>query len=526
MTRSLLSFVLGTGLGLAAGFSAAAAPVQFQNPVLAGDFPDPSVIRVGEDYWATATCAEWAPIFPLLHSKDLVKWELVGHVFDQKPAWSTMNYWAPEICFYKNKYYVFYTARKAEGNTLTVAVASASKPTGPWKDHGPLVSQAPGSIDGMLVEDEKGEPYLVWKEDGNSRNLPTPIWAQKISLKGDIKLVGEPKEILRNDAPWEGQLVEGPFMLHRDGYFYMFYSGKGCCGKGCDYALGVARAKSLLGPYEKNPANPILDSNAEWKCPGHGSIVTTPDGRDYLLYHAYDAQDFTYVGRQGLLDAVTWTNGWPVINGGRGPSKEAVSPYGKANKTDLEIGDDFTDKTLGVDWQWPHSYVPETKMHDGLLELRVPADRAGQKIGSTVARSTVTGDYTATVLLANDLAPGTQAGLWAIGDTANVLGITLADGKVTFQKRRGGKEEVSAPVDAPKLPKVYLRIEVKAGHRFQFAVWDGKDWQPVGKTDVEGDFLPPWDRGVRIGLSASGPAGASVRYEWFRIVPGTLKQTF
>ena len=79
-----------------------------------------------------------------------------------------------------------------------------------------------------------------------SRRQPTPIWAQKLSEDG-TKLVGEMKELLRNDAPWEKQLVEGPFVLRRNGYFYMFYSGNGCCGAGCNYALGVARAKQLLG---------------------------------------------------------------------------------------------------------------------------------------------------------------------------------------------------------------------------------------------------------------------------------------
>jgi xylan 1,4-beta-xylosidase len=85
------------------------------NPVAAGDYPDPSVIRVGRDYWATATSSEWAPEFPILHSRDLVNWKVVGAVFQQRPAWSVGNYWAPEISEYRGRYFVYYVARKTRG---------------------------------------------------------------------------------------------------------------------------------------------------------------------------------------------------------------------------------------------------------------------------------------------------------------------------------------------------------------------------------------------------------------------------
>ena len=178
----------------------------FENPVLAGDYPDPSVIRVGKDYWATATSSEWAPQFPIMHSTDLVNWTVVGSVFDEPPAWSVANYWAPEIAEYKGRYYMYYVGRK-QGGPLSIAVASADKPQGPYKDHGILVSQAAGSIDAVPTLDENGERYMLWKEDGNSRKLPTIIWAQRLSEDG-TKLLGEPRELFRNDAKWEGAVIE------------------------------------------------------------------------------------------------------------------------------------------------------------------------------------------------------------------------------------------------------------------------------------------------------------------------------
>src|SRR5918912_2369906 len=195
----------------------------YTNPVLAGDYPDPSVIRVGNDYWATATTSQWAPLFPILHSRDLVNWQVVGAAMQKRPAWSDGNYWAPEISYYRGRYYIYYTGHK-KGGSLCVAVMTATKPRGPYTDHGPLVCQDAGSIDAMAVTDENGARYLVWKEDGNSRNQPTPIWAQRLS-HGGTRLVGERQELIRNTAAWESNLVEGPFILRRNGYFYLFYSG-------------------------------------------------------------------------------------------------------------------------------------------------------------------------------------------------------------------------------------------------------------------------------------------------------------
>ena len=112
----------------------------YENPALAGDYPDPSVIRVGTNYWAVATSSEWAPEFPILFSTDLVNWKIVGAVFQKRPEWSVGNYWAPEISYDRGKYFVYYVGRKS-GGPLCAAVATSSTPTGPYQDHGPLICQ-------------------------------------------------------------------------------------------------------------------------------------------------------------------------------------------------------------------------------------------------------------------------------------------------------------------------------------------------------------------------------------------------
>src|SRR5213075_1664878 len=138
-------------------------------------------------YWAVTTSSEWGPQFPILLSQDLVNWKVVGSVFPKRPEWSVANYWAPEISEYKGRYYVYYVARK-KGGPLAVAVATADRPSGPYKDHGELVAQPAGSIDPVAVDDEKGLRHLIWKEDGNSRKQPTIIWMQPLNDDG-TKLV-------------------------------------------------------------------------------------------------------------------------------------------------------------------------------------------------------------------------------------------------------------------------------------------------------------------------------------------------
>src|SRR5437667_3581601 len=445
--------------------SAVESGATYSNPVLAGDYPDPSLIRVGKDFWATATSSEWGPQFPVLHSRDLVNWKIIGAVFPKRPAWAIGNFWAPEIAEDHGRYFVYYVGRKKDG-PLSVAVATAAKPEGPYTDHGPLVSQEAGSIDPMAVTDEKGARYLIWKEDGNSRKQPTIIWAQQLSDDG-ASLVGERRELIRNDSPWEGAVVEGPFVLRRGDWFYLFYSGSGCCGRGCGYALGVARSHALPGPWEKNPANPVLAGNDQWKCPGHGSIATDERGRYFLLYHAYDAKTFVYTGREMLLDEVKFgDDGWPAINDGKGPSSSAPSPLGMTQrKAEYSFFDDFTGERLGPGWQWPQANEPSIRLdaaNGGQLVLAPASEHAGDPIGAVVARSTTSGDYEATTVIdTRGLKLGAFAGLSAFGDPANALGVAIGEGRAVVWQREKNQHKTVAEMNDVIWPSVYLSLTAR-----------------------------------------------------------------
>jgi beta-xylosidase len=295
----------------------------WQNPVVADDFPDPSATRVDGVYWAAATSTARSPGFPLLRSTDMLHWAVAGSIFPRAPGWATDSLWAPELVVDAAGVLVYYTARR-RGGGLCVAVASASSPAGPYRDHGPLVCQRAGSIDPAQVRDAAGRPYLVWKEDGNAVGRPSRIWIRPLRRDG-LALVGRRRELLRNASRWEGSVVEAPEIVAHGGWLYLFYSGNTYGpAPNCRYAVGVARSRSALGPWERNPANPIVRSNRTWRCPGHATAVSDSAGRLFLLYHAYRAGGDLLAPRLLLMDVVTWgRDGWPTVNGGRGPSVAA-----------------------------------------------------------------------------------------------------------------------------------------------------------------------------------------------------------
>ena len=493
------------------------SPAQtYTNPVIAGDFPDPSVIRVGEDYYATATTGGWSPFFSIAHSRDLVNWKIVGSVFPKKPTWAKGDFWAPEIAEDEGKFYIFYTARRDDGKgkkgTLCVAVAVAEKPDGVYADKGALVCQEMGSIDAFFIRDENNKPFLVWKEDGNDRQQPTWLYAQGLD-ESLTKLVGKPKKLFRNEGSgWENHVIEGADIVRKNGWFYMFYSGNACCGRSCNYALGVARSKTLLGKWEKNPANPILAANEVWQCPGHGTIVKTPDGADFLLYHAYRKRSDAFnIGREALLDKVEWTkDGWATINGGRGASNTANVPFSWA-KQEKSLGfiDEFDNSILSPNYQLPMSPSEKIDLKAGTLAFG--ADDTSEAV---IATRTVSGDYTATTLIKSaNMATDEIVGLAGYSWRGNAVGIGFGLGKVSVFRRENGKQEIAASADVSKAQNIYLRMTATGGEFYQFAYsLDEKSWTDLGKPIV-GSHV----EGARVALTHVGKA-QTARFDWLKIV--------
>lgn len=470
-----------------------------QQLVLPADHPDPSVVQIGNEYWAAGTTSNWFPAFTLYRSDDLVNWKASGHVFNQMPAWADYYMWAPEITYENGKVYLYYTGHK-KGGSLCIAAAVADKPEGPYRDLGPLMCEADGSIDAFPMRDEQGKLYMIWKEDGNSKGKPTPIWAQE--MKEDrTGLLGTKKELFRADAPWEKGLVEGVSIIKRQGYFYAFYAAAACCGKTCSYGTGVARAKNLLGPWEKFPGNPVLADNDDWKCPGHGTPVEK-EGRFYYLYHGYSTASGAYGGRQGLLSEFKFTpDGWLQFTNEPGATRPALP----ATVTDLFAGNRMEDA-----WHWSVFQPVKAKVTGNSLHLQALPGNGGAYIG----RSVMARHYDARVTLQRNSTA--EAGLALVGDDKNMVYASVVKNKVRLVQLKKDRETLLAETNVPAGTSLVLKVEVShnTSVRFMYSA-DGTAFTTLNAEPVDIAFLPPWDRAVRVALLAKGPATQQAFFKKF-----------
>ncbi|MEJ7693132.1 family 43 glycosylhydrolase [Daejeonella sp.] len=473
-----------------------------QKLVMPGDYPDPSVVKIGNRYWASATSSNWFPAYPLLVSKDLIKWEAKGYVFNQLPAWADYYFWAPEISYEKGKVYIYYTAHKRGGN-LCVGIASADKPEGPYTDHGPLICQEAGSIDAFPMRDKNGKLFMIWKEDGNSVKKPTPIWAQEMN-EGRTALTGEKKELFRGTEPWEGELIEGVSMIRNGEYFYAFYAAAACCGRKCNYGTGIARAKDLLGPWEKYSKNPVITHDDEWKCPGHGTPIEK-NGKYYFLYHAYENKSNVYAGRQGLLSEFKFTSdGWIEFE------KDQLAPE---KTSGITIKDDFNGAALNDNWQWSIFQNVSSSIQNNILELNANPVKSGAYLG----QKTFNANYKAGISVLQKSAA--EAGLAAIGDDRNLIRLSVFKNKIRIVQLKDDKETIIKEREIPLSEIIHLSMKVSNGKDITFSYsTDGNTYQVLQEKEIDGSFLPPWDRAVRIGPISNGSANQKAYFKNFSLV--------
>jgi beta-xylosidase len=304
----------------------------FTNPVYGVDFPDPFVTRVGDEYYAYATGKEGQNL-QAARSDDLAKWTALPDPLPELPAWAGADAtWAPEVYEIAGGYVMYYTVRHrtvtrvdgAPSQCISVAVADA--PRGPFVDSSnePLVCEPElgGSIDATLFTDADGARYLIWKTDGNCCALPVHFRIQRVSEDG-LELEGESADLgLKNDQPWEGNVIEAPTLLLVEDTYYLFYSGNSYETE--LYSVGYATSDVVTGPYTDATENPILaiawgrPDETTAAGPGHQSIVSDDEGDLWIAYHAWDENAIGYpnLGARTLwLDRLEFENGRPVVLG-------------------------------------------------------------------------------------------------------------------------------------------------------------------------------------------------------------------
>ncbi len=281
----------------------------YANPVVGVDCPDPGVMRDGADYFMACTGGGYA----LRRSKDLVHWQSIGVVMPaaNRPAWAASDFWAPELHKVGAQYVAYFSARHNNG-IFALGAATSATPQGPYtgRPQPLLQTGSPGVIDAHFFRSPAGTNYLLWKPDGNAIGQQTSIRIQPLTADG-LALTGSPTTLLVNDATWEGTLIEGPWMIFENGFYYLFYSANAYAS--AQYAIGVARATSPTGPFTKAPG-PMLVSRGAWAGPGHGSIVRGPSGDWVHVFHAWEAGNVGQApGRLVLVDRIEFANGWPTM---------------------------------------------------------------------------------------------------------------------------------------------------------------------------------------------------------------------
>lgn len=294
-------------------FLACMAQKETANPVIKTDLPDPSVIRIGNTYYAAGTSGNAERVYPVYESKDLVTWTPRNTVFDQWPEWTAGAFWAPELYEHNGKVLCYYTALQKSGRTSCIGVAVADAINSPFVDKGPLVKTTNEAIDAFVI-DVDGQLYITWKAYGlDPSHRPIELLAQKLSSDG-LQLVGEPFSLLRDD---ERIGMEGQCIFREGDYYYILYSIRDCCSPQSDYAVSVARSRNFAGPYEKFSGNPILQGNgSDIQSCGHGTMVRTPRNRMYYLCHAYFTGRYKQ-GRQPIIEEMRiGKDGWPYFVGG------------------------------------------------------------------------------------------------------------------------------------------------------------------------------------------------------------------
>ncbi|RYE16529.1 MAG: beta-xylosidase [Sphingobacteriales bacterium] len=471
-----------------------------QQATIQGDFADPSIIRVGNTYYATGTSSEWAPHYPIFTSTNLNDWNQIGYVFDKTPEWISGSFWAPEYFYNNNTYYVYYTARRKKDGISCIGVATSKYPDRGFIDHGVIIEWGNEAIDAFVYNDN-GQLYITWKAYGLA-GKPIEILGSKLSADG-LKLVGESFMLLRDD---ERIGLEGQSILKKDDYYYLFTSVGDCCGRGCSYRVRVARAKSITGPYELYKDNPLLSGDDEWKCTGHGTFVTSPEGKYYYLYHAYSKTTGVYTGRQGLVTELVWPekNNWP---------KFVALP--KPVAKDVTIKDNFNGNTADKAWQWDFRNAwPVIKQHGGQLHLSGMV-KDGNASGIALTRRPYTVNYSMQVSVVNT--NRAQKGLIIYGDANGSIGVGVTNNTVEFWEVKDNKRNVISSATAAAR-KVDVKIVVNPDFTCH-AYWkQSGDWKELtGDMPRTIDNLTPWDRSPRPGLNFSGPATSEAVFDDFTL---------
>ena len=376
---SFASFLLLMTIGLAAQnnqfskvWKADRGDGTYQNPILHADYSDPDVIRVGNDYYLIASSFEAMPGLPILHSKDLVNWTIIGHALKQLTPLNLFAFpqhgngvWAPIIRFHNGEFYIYYP-----DPDFGIFLVKAKNPAGPWSNP-VLVEGGKGLIDPAVFWDTDGNNYLTHAWAGSRAGIKSIITVKKLNAAAD-KVIDA--GVIVYDGHEKDPTIEGPKVYKRNGYYYLFAPAGGVS---TGWQL-VLRSKNIYGPFERKV---VMDQgNTVVNGPHQGAWVNTQTGEDWFLHF----QDKGVYGRVLHLQPMKWVNDWPVIGidndgDGKGVPVLVYKKPAVGKKWPIQTPadtDEFNELQLGKQWQWQAN--PKSTWHFLNTEkgsLRLYADK-------------------------------------------------------------------------------------------------------------------------------------------------------
>jgi beta-xylosidase len=502
----------------------------YKNPVINADYSDPDAIRVGDDYYMVSSSFEDIPGLPILHSKDLVNWRIIGHALKRQPPFEHFSIpqhgngvWAPSLRFHKGEFYLYYP-----DPDFGIYLVKAKNAAGPWSDP-LLVEGGKGLIDPCPLWDDNGDVYLVHGWAGSRAGIKSILTLKRLNAEG-TKVLDAGTIIY--DGHEKDPTIEGPKIYKRNNYYYIFAPAGGV-STGWQLAL---RSKNIYGPYERKV---VMDQGkSSVNGPHQGAWVTTQTGEDWFVHF----QDKGAYGRVVHLQPMRWKSDWPVIGidiAGEGKG-EPVMVYKKPNtgKTypiqTLPDSDEFNGTELGKQWQWQAnpkgtwSFLNATngtlrlfsdKLPDSAKNLWDAPNILLQKFPCENFTATAKIDFQPNIKIQNE-----KAGLTVMGMSYAHLSIkNTKDGNYLVygvcKDAAKGKTEKETVVKKIETAELYLRVKITTGAQCVFSYsMDGKDFTAINETFTAepGRWI-----GAKVGLFCTRTSQINdsgfVDVDWFRI---------
>lgn len=473
------------------------------NPILPGFNPDPSILRVGDDYYIATSTFEWFPGVQIHHSKDLVHWKLITHPLRRTSQLNmagnpnSCGIWAPCLSYDKGTFYLIYTDVKTfrgEFKDVSNYLVTTNDIMGDWSD--PIFLNSSG-FDPSLFHDSNGRKWLVnmlWDHRKNKHRfggiLLQEYSAEKKMLTGPIKNIFKGSEI---------QKVEGPHLYQRNGYYYLLTAEGGTVLR---HSVTMARSKNIDGPYEIDPQNPVLTSyhnpELELQKAGHASLVETQNGEWYMPHlcgRHIPSRGRCTMGRETAIQKMKWTaDGWLRLeNGGNEPETEVAAPNLPEHKWEPEPErDDFNQAGLNIHFQFLRVKLEEDSLslteRPGFLRLKGRESLSSNHTQALVVRRQQSFFYTAETCI--DFQPDTfqqMAGLICMYDNRNYYYLYITheeDGGrcLDIMWSMDGVTEylLDKKLSIPDTGMYYLKAEVAYDKLRFYHSADGKKWSRIG----------------------------------------------